>query len=61
MSEGWRRASVTPVYKRGKKENPENYRLVSLTSVSRKVVGQLILKVTSKLVEEKKIIRDPPR
>ena len=31
--EDWRKASVTAVFKKGKKEDPGNYKLVSLTSI----------------------------
>ncbi|PKU39436.1 rna-directed dna polymerase from mobile element jockey- hypothetical protein [Limosa lapponica baueri] len=40
----------------GKKEDPGNYRLVSLTSIPGKVVEHLILDVISKHTEEKKVI-----
>jgi len=43
--------------KRGKKEDPGNYRLVSLTSIPGKMMDQLILEVIIKQVEEKKVIR----
>jgi len=33
VPEDWRKANVTPVFKKGKKEDPGNYRLVSLTSI----------------------------
>jgi len=56
MPEDWRKASVTPVFKK-RKQDPGNYRLVSLTSVLEKVMEQLILDVISKQVEEKKVIR----
>jgi len=52
----WRKASVTPVFKKGK-EDPGNYRPVSLTSSPGKVMEQLILDSISKQVEEKKVIR----
>ncbi|GAB0183184.1 mitochondrial enolase superfamily member 1 [Grus japonensis] len=53
----WRKANVTPVFKKGKKEDPGNYRSASLTSIPGKVMEQLILEVISKHVEEKKVIR----
>jgi len=57
VPEDWRKANVTPVFKKGKKEDPGNYRPVSLTSIPGKVMEQLILKVINKQVEEKKVIR----
>ncbi|PKU48428.1 rna-directed dna polymerase from mobile element hypothetical protein [Limosa lapponica baueri] len=48
MPEDWRKANVTPVFKKGEKEDPANYRLVSLISIPGKVVQQLILDVMSK-------------
>ena len=33
VPEDWRKASVTPILKKGKKEDSGNYRLVSLTSI----------------------------
>ncbi|GAB0199805.1 mitochondrial enolase superfamily member 1 [Grus japonensis] len=57
VSEVWRKANVTPVFKKGKKEDPGNYRPVSLTSIPGKMMEQLILGVISKHVEEKKVIR----
>jgi len=47
----------TPVFKKRKKEDPGNYRLVSLTSILDKMMEQLILEVIIKQVEEKKVIR----
>ena len=55
--EDWRKASVTPTFKKGKKEDPGSYRLVSLTSIPGKVMEQLTLEVIIKQVEEKKVIR----
>jgi len=43
VPEDWRLADVTPVYKKGRKENVGNYRTVSLTSVPGKVMEQIIL------------------
>jgi len=52
-----RKASVTSVFKKGKKEDPGNYRPVSLTSIPGMVMEKLILEVIIKQVEEKKVIR----
>jgi len=57
VPEDWRKATVTPVFKEGKKEDPGNYRLVSLTSIPGKVMEQLMLEVIIKQVEEKKVIK----
>jgi len=57
VPEDWRKANVTPVFKKGKKEDPGNYRLVSLTPFQGKVMEQLILEVIIKQVEEKRVIR----
>ncbi|PKU36942.1 rna-directed dna polymerase from mobile element jockey- hypothetical protein [Limosa lapponica baueri] len=56
VPEDWRKASITPVYKKSKKENPGNYKPVSLTSVPGKVKEQLVLDVISKHVEEQEVI-----
>jgi len=47
----------TPVLKKGEKEDPGNYRPVSLTSIPGKVMEQFILEVIIKQVEEKKVVR----
>jgi len=57
VPEDWRKANVTPIFKKGKKEDPGNYRSVSLTSILGKVMEHLILEVIIKQVEEKKVIR----
>ncbi|GAB0179933.1 mitochondrial enolase superfamily member 1 [Grus japonensis] len=51
-----RKANVTPVFKKGKKEDAGNYRSVSLTSIPGKVMEQLIPWVINKHVEEEKVI-----
>jgi len=57
VPEDWRKANVTPVFKKGKKEDPGNYRPVSLTSILGRMMEKLILEVTIKQVVEKKFIR----
>ncbi|GAB0186867.1 mitochondrial enolase superfamily member 1 [Grus japonensis] len=61
LPEDWKKTNVTPVFKKGKEEDPGNYRPVSLTSIPGKVMEQLILDVISKHVEEKKVIRSDQR
>ena len=43
VPEDWRLANVTPIYKKGHKEDPGNYSSVSLTSVPGKLMKQIIL------------------
>ncbi|PKU44100.1 rna-directed dna polymerase from mobile element jockey-like [Limosa lapponica baueri] len=57
VPEDWRKANVTPVFKKGKKEDAGNYRPASLTSIPGKMMEQLIVGIISKHVEEKKAIR----
>ncbi|XP_068775232.1 uncharacterized protein [Struthio camelus] len=57
VPEAWEKASVTPVFPKGKKEEPGNYRPLSLPSIPGKVMEQLIVEVLTKHVEDKKVIR----
>jgi len=57
VPEDGRKANVTPIFKKGKKEDTGNYRPVSLISIPGKVMEQLILEVIIKQVEKKKVIR----
>ena len=56
MPEDWRRASDTSVFKKCKKADLGNDRLLSLTSIHRKMMEQLVLDPLSKPLEEKKVI-----
>ncbi|GAB0207583.1 mitochondrial enolase superfamily member 1 [Grus japonensis] len=53
----WRLANVTPIHKKGQKEDPGNYRPVSLTSVPGKVIEQIILSAIMQHVQDKQVIR----
>ncbi|PKU38262.1 rna-directed dna polymerase from mobile element jockey-like [Limosa lapponica baueri] len=55
VPEAWRKANITPVYKKGKKENTENYRPISLTSVPGKAMERLALDVISKHLKEQEV------
>ena len=39
----WRLANVTPIFKKGRKDDPDSYRSISLTSVPGKVMEWIIL------------------
>ncbi|KFQ20299.1 RNA-directed DNA polymerase from mobile element jockey, partial [Mesitornis unicolor] len=56
VPEDWRKANVTPVFKKGKKEDLENYRPVSLTSIPGKVMEHLILGAVSRHMKVKRAI-----
>ncbi|KFO07532.1 hypothetical protein N312_09137, partial [Balearica regulorum gibbericeps] len=54
VPDNWRLANVTPIYKKGWKEDPGNYRPVSLTSVPGKIMEQFILSVLTRQVQDNK-------
>ncbi|KAK4822229.1 hypothetical protein QYF61_011870 [Mycteria americana] len=50
-------ANVTPIYKKGRKEDPGNYRPVSLTSVPGKIMERFILSALNRHVQANQGIR----
>ncbi|KAJ7407709.1 hypothetical protein BTVI_62292 [Pitangus sulphuratus] len=50
-------ANITPVFIRGKKEDPGNYLPVNLTSIPGKVMERVILEAVSIHMDDKKVIR----
>jgi len=62
MNEGdvpldWRSANVTPIFKKGSRNMPENYRPVSLTSQLSKVTESMIRDIIISHLDRHKLIR----
>ncbi|KAK4822216.1 hypothetical protein QYF61_011857 [Mycteria americana] len=53
----WRLANVTPIFKKGWKEDPGNYRPVSLTSIPGKLMEQIILSAITWHIEDNQGIK----
>ena len=47
IPDDWRTADVTPIFKKGEKNKPENYRPISLTSISCKMLEHIICSIVS--------------
>ena len=52
----WKRANIIPIYKGGDKEDPLNYRPISLTSILCKICEHIIRKRWIKFLEENEMI-----
>ena len=53
----WRFANMTPIYMKNYKEDPGNYRPVSLTSVPGKIMEQIILREITRHMQDNRGIR----
>ncbi|CAM4491188.1 unnamed protein product [Caretta caretta] len=58
VPDDWKKANVVLIFKKGKKEDPGNYRPVSLTSVPGKIMEQVLKESILKYLEERKVIRN---
>ncbi|KAG6932917.1 hypothetical protein G0U57_020385, partial [Chelydra serpentina] len=58
VPDDWKKANVVPIFKKGKKEDPGNYRPVSLTSVPGKIIKQVLKESILNQLKERKVIRN---
>ena len=58
VSTDWRAANVTPLYKKGNKSTPGNYRPMSLTSVVCKLLESIIKNAIMEHLDQHKLIKD---
>ena len=51
VSDAWKRANVIPIYKKGPKEEPGNYRPISFNSLPGKVIKQVLLETITNQIK----------
>ena len=54
----WKKGNVTPISKKGKKDDPRNYQSLSLISVLGKVIEQILQEVMLRCMEDREVIQE---